>query len=80
MLDQQIANVSDNYPKVYGAKYGETKLIISLIYKYDYDKIFNINDDKHIINKTDTLCVETVPVRVDFPDSVVIIRHNRSRK
>lgn len=56
MLDQQIANVSTNYLKVYGAKYGQTKLIISLIYKYDYDKIFNINDDKHIINKTDILC------------------------
>ena len=80
MLDQQIANVSDNYPKVYGAKYGETKLIISLIYKYDYDKIFNINDDKRIINKTDTLCVETVPVRVDFPDSVVIIGAENNRK
>ena len=80
MLDQQIANVSDNYPKVYGAKYGETKLIISLIYKYDYDKIFNINDDKHIINKTDVLCVETVPVRVDFPDSVVIIGAENNRK
>jgi hypothetical protein len=80
MLDQQIANVSDNYPKVYGAKYGETKLIISLIYKYDYDKIFNINDDKRIINKTDTLCVETVPVRVDFPHSVVIIGAENNRK
>ena len=30
MLDQQIANVSDNYPKVYGAKYGE-KCITSLV-------------------------------------------------
>ena len=80
MLDPQIANVSSNSPKVYGAKYGETKLIISLIYKYDYDKIFNINDDKHIINKTDILCVEHVPVRVDFPDSVVIIGAENNRK
>ena len=80
MLDQHIANVSNNYPKVYGAKYGQTKLIISLIYKYDYDKIFNINDDKHIINKTDVLCVENVPVRVDFPDSVVIIGAENNRK
>ena len=80
MLDQHIANVSNNYPKVYGAKYGQTKLIISLIYKYDYDKIFNINDDKHIINKTDILCVENVPVRVDFPDSVVIIGAENNRK
>ena len=80
MLDEQIANVSKDYPKVYGAKYGETKLKISLIYKYDYDKIYNINDDKHIINKTDLLCVETVPVRVDFPEKVVIIGAENSRK
>ena len=80
ILDSQIANVSSDYPKVYGAKYGETKLKISLIYKYDYDKIYNINDDKHIINKTDLLCVENVPVRVDFPDNVVIIGAENNRK
>ena len=80
ILDEQIANVSKDYPKVYGAKYGETKLRISLIYKYDYDKIYNINDDKHIINKTDLLCVENIPVRVDFPDNVVIIGAENNRK
>ena len=36
---------SDIALKVYGEKYGETKLKISLIYKYDYDKIYNINDE-----------------------------------
>ena len=80
ILDPQIANVSSDYPRVYGAKYGETKLKISLIYNYDYDKIYNINDDKHIINKTDILCVENVPVRVDFPESVVIIGAENNRK
>ena len=80
MLDSQIANVSSYYPKVYGAKYGETKLKISLIYKYDYDKIYNINDDKHIINRTDLLCVENVPIRVDFPDNVIIIGAENNRK
>ena len=80
ILDEQIANVSSNYPTVYGAKYGETKLKISLIYKYDYDKIYNINDDKHIINKTDLLCIENVPVRVDFPEKVVILGAENNRK
>jgi hypothetical protein len=80
ILDPQIANVSSYYPKVYGAKYGETKLKISLIYKYDYDKIYNINDDKHIINRTDLLCVENVPIRVDFPDNAIIIGAENNRK
>ena len=76
----EIANVSENYPIVYGKIYGETKLKISLMYKYDYNKIYNINDDKHIINKTDLLCIEYVPIRVDFPDSVEIIGAENNRK
>ena len=78
--DEKIANVSENYPNVFGKLYGETKLKISLMYKYDYNKIYNINDDKHIINKTEILCVETVPVRVDFPDNVEIIGAENNRK
>ena len=78
--NQKIANVSEDYPNVYGKVYGKTKLKISLLYKYDYNKIYNINDDKHIINKTDLLCVENVPIRVDFPDSVEIIGAENNRK
>ena len=78
--DEKIANVTENYPNVYGKVYGETKLKISLLYKYDYNKIYNINDDKHIINKTDLLCVENVPIRVDFPDTVEIIGAENNRK
>ena len=78
--DDKIANVSENYPNVYGKLFGETKLKISLMYKYDYNKIYNINDDKHIINKTEILCVENVPIRVDFPDSVEIIGGENNRK
>ena len=78
--DDKIANVSENYPNVYGKLFGETKLKISLMYKYDYNKIYNINDDKHIINKTEILCVENVPIRVDFPDNVEIIGGENNRK
>ena len=78
--DEKIANVSENYPNVYGKIYGETKLKISLMYKYDYNKIYNINDDKHIINKTDLLYIENVPIRVDFPDTVEIIGAENNRK
>ena len=77
--DDKIANVSENYPDVYGKIYGETNLKISLMYKYDYNKIYNINDDKHIINKTDLLCIENVPIRVDFPDRVEIIGAENER-
>ena len=80
IADDKIANVSENYPEVYGKLYGETQLKISLLYKYDYNKIYNINDDKHIINKTDLLCIENVPIRVDFPDSVEIIGAENNRK
>ena len=80
ILDEKIANVSQDYPNVYGKLYGETILKISLLYKYDYNKIYNINDDKHIINKTDLLCIENVPIRVDFPDSVEIIGAENNRK
>ena len=55
---QKIVNVSEDYPNVYGKVFGQTKLKISLMYKYDYNKIYNINDDKHIINKMDLLYVE----------------------
>ena len=78
--DEKIANVSENYPNVLGKLYGETKLKISLMYKFDYNKIYNINDDKHIINRTDLLCVENVPIRVDFPDKVEIIGAENNRK
>ena len=73
ILDCNIGNVSNDYIKEYGSKYVETKLKINLIYKYDYDKIYNINDIKHIINKIDLLYVENVPVRVNIPDNIVII-------
>ncbi len=73
ILDCNIGNVSNDYTKEYGSKYGETKLKINLIYKNDYDKIYNINDIKHIINKIDLFYVENVSVRVDFPDNIVII-------
>ena len=77
--NDKIANVSENYPDVYGKIYGETKLKISLMYKYDYNKIYNINDDKHIINKTDVLYIENVLIRVDFPDKVEIIGAENER-
>ena len=80
IADEKIANVSQDYPNVYGKIYGETVLKITLMYKYDYNKIYNINDDEHIINKTDVLCVEKVPIRVDFPDSVEIIGAESNRK
>ena len=80
IADDKIANVSENYPEVYGKIYGKTQLKISLLYKYDYNKIYNINDDKHIINKTDLLCVENVPITVDFPDNVEIIGAENNRK
>ena len=80
IADTKIANVSENYPNVYGKIYGKTNLKISLMYKYDYNKIYNINDDKHIINKTDLLCIENVPIRVDFPDNVEIIGAENNRK
>ena len=80
IADDKIANVSENYPNVFGKLYGKTNLKISLMYKYDYNKIYNINDDKHIINKTDLLCVENVPIRVDFPDNVEIIGAENNRK
>ena len=73
ILDCNIGNVSNDYIKEYGSKYVETKLKINLIYKNDYDKIYNINDIKHIINKIDLFYVENVSVRVDFPDNIVII-------
>ena len=73
ILDCNIGNVSNDYIKEYRSKYGETKLKINLIYKNDYDKIYNINDIKHIINKIDLLYVENVPVRVNIPDNIVII-------
>ena len=80
IADDKIANVSENYPNVFGKLYGKTNLKISLMYKYDYNKIYNINDDKLIINKTDLLCVENVPIRVDFPDNVEIIGAENNRK
>ena len=78
--DEKIANVTENYPEVYAKTYGETILKITLLYKYDYSKFFNINDDKKIINRTDVLCIENVSVRVDFPDSVEILGGQDNRK
>ena len=78
--DEKIANVTENYPEVYAKTYGETILKITLLYKYDYNKFFNINDDKKIINRTDTLCIENVSVRVDFPDNVEILGGQDNRK
>ena len=43
-------------------------------------KIYNINDIKHIINKIELLCVDNVPVHVEFPDNVVIIGEENNRK
>ena len=80
MNNSKIANVTRDYPEVYAKEIGKTKLKISVIYKYDHNKIFTVKDDIHIINKSEILCIEEVNVTVDFPEKVEIIEGGRNRK
>ena len=80
MVDSKIANVSSiSYPEVNALLQGETKLKVSLLYNFDYNKFYNKEDDKPIINRTEILCVEEVPVRVDFPNKIEIMGAGNNR-
>ena len=80
MVDTKIANVTSiSYPEVNALLQGETILKVSLLYNFDYNKFYNKEDDKHIINRTEILCVENIPVRVDFPNKIEIMGVGNNR-
>ena len=80
MQNEKIASVlSVSYPQVLGKTIGETFLKIKLSYKYDYNKIYNTKDDEKFINKTETLFVQNVSVKVYFPEKAEIIGGGNNR-
>ena len=80
MNNTKIANVTKDYPEVYANEIGKTKLKISIIYKFDNNKMYSIKDDIFTINKSIILCSEEINVTVDFPDKIEIIEGGRNRK
>ena len=80
MQNDKIASVlSNSYPQVLGKTIGETFLKITLSYKFDYNKIYNTKDDEKFINKTETLFVKNVSVKVHFPERAEIIGGGNNR-
>ena len=80
MNNSKIANVTKDYPEVYAKEIGQTKLKISIIYKFDHNKMYFIKDDILTVNKSIILCSEEINVTVDFPDKIEIIEGGRNRK
>ena len=80
MNNSKIANVTNDYPEIYAKEIGETKLKISVIYKFDNNKMYSIKDDIFTVNKSIILCYEEINVTVDFPEKIEIIEGGRNRK
>ncbi|MCQ2816687.1 MAG: hypothetical protein MJ252_05400 [archaeon] len=78
----KVAEVfSPDYPLVKAKEIGETKLKITLSYKYSEPKFFKTKEDTNLIEKEGTLlCMEEVPVTVAFPERVGIRYGEGTRK
>jgi hypothetical protein len=77
MLDNQIASVLDREPEVSAHLIGKTYLTITISIRSDYNKLYRRPEENEPTQEIQ-LATETVPVRVEFPDTVdVISAHNR---